>query len=80
MPTLYATANWKITMYFRDHSPPHFHLVTRNRREAQIRIADFTVMAGEVPSAAMEGALKWAASNRPLLATTWEQLHPKDGR
>jgi hypothetical protein len=76
MPTLYTTANWKITMYYRDHSPPHFHIVTKDRREAQVRLADLTVMAGEVPRSTLNAALKWAEANRALLLSKWRDLHP----
>jgi len=30
MPTLLDRRSWKITMYFGDHNPPHFHIVTKN--------------------------------------------------
>jgi len=48
MPTLLDRRSWKITMYFGDHNPPHFHIVTKTGQEAQIAIATLTVMAGEV--------------------------------
>jgi Domain of unknown function (DUF4160) len=76
MPTLYATANWKITMYFRDYGPPHFHVMTKDRREAQVRLADLAVMAGEVPKPILNAALKWATANRPRLLAKWRDLHP----
>ena len=76
MPTLHATANWKITMYFRDHDPPHFHIRTKDRREAQVRLADFTVIAGAVPNATLKAALRWATENRALLLAKWLDLHP----
>ena len=76
MPTLYATASWKITMYFRDHGPPHFHVVTKDRREVQVRLADLAVIAGGVPKPTLNAALKWAAANRPRLVAKWRDLHP----
>ena len=77
MPTLYATGSWKITMYFHDHSPPHFRILTKDHREVQIRIVDFTVMAGGVPAATLRAALAWAAAHKPVLSAQWEELHPR---
>ena len=78
MPTLYRTASWKITMYYRDHDPPHFHIMTKDRLEAQVRLADLTVMAGDVPTRILSAALRWAASNRDLLSAKWQDLHPAE--
>jgi hypothetical protein len=78
MPTLYRTGNWKITMYYADHGPPHFHIMTRDRREAQVRLADLTVMAGEVPATILKAAGAWAASNQALLLAKWWELHPTE--
>ena len=63
-------------MYFLDHEPPHFHVVTRDRREAQVRISNLTVMAGDVPARTLRSALKWASSNKLLLVAKWRELHP----
>ena len=64
-------------MFFRDHDPPHFHIATRDRREAQIRIADLAVMAGSVRTSALKAALKWAVANRDVLSAKWQELHPE---
>ena len=77
MPALYTAEGWKITMYFRDHAPPHFHVMTRDRREAQIRISDLAVMAGHVPGATLAAAREWAAANKPVLMAKWDELHPR---
>ena len=71
---LYATENWKITMYFCYHSPPHFDVLTKDRREAQVRIADRTVVAGSVPA---QSRACMAAGHRALLNATWLELHPQ---
>jgi hypothetical protein len=63
-------------MYFFDHDPPHFHVVTRDRREAQVRISNFTVIAGDVPTMTMQSALAWARRNRFVLVAKWRELHP----
>ncbi len=76
MPTLYRRGNWKITMYFRDHEPPHFHIVTRDHREAQVRISDLTVITGAVQSKTLRSALTWANGNKFVLRAKWRELHP----
>ena len=74
MPTLYSAGVWKITMYAADHNPPHFHIVTCDRAEAQIAIATLTIIRGEVRANVLKAALAWAAKNRGLLMTTWNEL------
>lgn len=76
MPTIYTGHGWKITMYYRDHEPPHFHIVTRDRRETQIRIEDLTVIIGDVQQKIVREALSWAAKNRAILLEKWQELHP----
>ncbi|HEY4124259.1 MAG TPA: DUF4160 domain-containing protein [Rhizomicrobium sp.] len=75
MPTLYAAGSWKITMYAGDHNPPHFHIVTRERTEAQVAIATLTVLRGNVRASVLRAALTWAAKNRSLLERTWDEMH-----
>ena len=74
MPTLYRTANWKITMYFGDHHPPHFHIVMRDGREALVAMDSFEIIEGGVSSAALKAARKWATANASLLAETWARM------
>jgi len=75
VPTLYSAGAWKITMYAGGHNPPHFHVVTRDRMEAQVMIATLTVLRGEVRANVLKAALAWAAKNRSLLERTWIELH-----
>lgn len=75
MPTLYRTANWKIAMYAGDHLPPHFHVLMRDGREAQIEIANLAVMAGAVAPRVLRAALDWAERNQSMLATEWHRLN-----
>ena len=51
MPELYRPVGgkWKVTMYFMDHNPPHFHIVCKDG-EALVRIDTLDVIAGAVPS------------------------------
>lgn len=63
-------------MYFRDHPLPHFRVVTSSRREAQLRLSDLSILAGQVPSAVLVAARAWAAANRNVLRENWDALHP----
>lgn len=64
MPTLYRQGNWKITMYFRDHPPPHFHVVTSSREEAQVAIRDLELIADAFRHAFLE---RRAPGQRPIV-------------
>ncbi len=77
MPTVHRHGKWRITMYFRDHDPPHFHVRIRGHREARVRISDLTVMAGAVPARTLRSALSWANANKFILNAKWRELHPE---
>lgn len=63
-------------MYYRDHEPPHFHVVSHDHRETQIRIADLTIIAGNVSQKAIREAMVWASKNEDVLLAKWKELHP----
>ena len=74
MPTIKDFGGFRITMYFEDHNPPHFHIVSPTQ-EAVVEIATLTVIAGTMTSARLRTALAWAAENRQLLIRKWNELH-----
>jgi len=76
MPTLYRGNGWRITMYFRDHDPPHFHIITRDHKETQVKMEDLTVIVGDVPPAIVRAASSWASANMATLRGVWEDFHP----
>jgi len=63
-------------MYFRGHPPPHVHIITSSRQEAQLRLSDLSVLAGHVPPSVLGKARAWAAGNSDLLREKWNALHP----
>lgn len=65
-----------ITLYAADHPPPHFHVRTRNGREALIVIADLTVLSGSVARRELVEAVSWAHHNAQLLRSRWQELNP----
>ncbi len=61
-----------IRMYYKDHSPPHFHAVY-GEHEAKINIDTFEINEGKLPNRALGLVLEWAALNRNELISNWEK-------
>ena len=57
-------------MYFDDHPPPHFHVISKDDREGVYRIDTLELWDGEHLRDADE-ALVWAAANREELYSRW---------
>lgn len=60
-------------MYFRDHSPPHFHIVTRSDERVAVLVETLGIMAGTADARDLEEALAWAGRNRETLRCLWGQ-------
>jgi hypothetical protein len=73
MPTIRRFNRCRIEMYFGDHPPPHFHVITRSDEAALFLIETLARWAGEADQRDTEGALAWAAFNRPELWARWQQ-------
>lgn len=69
---LFKLRNCEIAMFFGDHHPPHFHVLAREGA-AQVRIDTLEVMnmSGKLD---IREALDWAAANRDMLMTKWEEF------
>lgn len=61
-----------IRMYFRDHSPAHFH-AEYGEHEALIEIETLAVLRGDLPRRAMALVLEWAALHRQELRADWDR-------
>lgn len=46
MPTIKRFHRCRIEMYFGDHNPPHFHIVTTGEQRVVVTIEKLTVFAG----------------------------------
>jgi hypothetical protein len=57
-------------MYYRDHSPPHFHAIY-NEDEAIIEIGTGAVLDGQLPHRALNLVLDWEKSHRQELNANW---------
>ena len=57
-------------MYWQDHSPPHFHAIYAGS-EAQIRISDGRILAGDLPATAARLVMEWTEVRRADLERNW---------
>ncbi len=62
-------------MYFKDHAPPHFHVITHSDERVSIVIETLAILAGEANSRDINEALEWAqdAGNREMLRRLWQE-------
>jgi hypothetical protein len=71
MPTISQFYGIFIRMFWKDHSPPHFHAVYAEN-EAKIDIHTLEVMEGGLPRRALVLVLEWAQEHRTELIEDWE--------
>lgn len=62
-------------MYFKDHAPPHFHIITVDDERVLVVIETLAILAGEADSRDIDEALEWAmdADNREMLRRLWRE-------
>ncbi len=60
-------------MYFKDHAPPHFHVIMQGDERVSVIIESLVILAGEADSRDIAEALEWAkdADNREALRRLW---------
>ena len=71
MPTISRFFGIIITMYWKDHGPPHFH-AEYGGDEIQVSIRDLRVLKGTFPPRALAMVLEWANDHRADLMEDWE--------
>ena len=71
MPTISMFRGIKITMYWSDHMPPHFH-ATYGGEEVIVSINDLEVLKGSLPSKQLKMLLGSAAIRQEQLMENWE--------
>lgn len=72
MPRISSFYGITIAMYFDDHAPPHFH-VLYSGHEASLRLADLSLLEGELPSRASRLVREWARLHTRELWANWEK-------
>lgn len=70
MPTLAMIDGIRITMYYADHEPAHFHAIL-GEAEIVLTIADMRVIAGRAPPAVIRRVRTWARRHQGELALCW---------
>ena len=72
MPRISEFFGISIYMYWRDHSPPHFHAIYGGD-EVEITIVDLSILAGRLPPRALGLVMEWASQHQDDLMRVWEQ-------
>jgi hypothetical protein len=71
VPEITSFYGIRITMYYNDHLPPHFH-AEYGDDEILIEINTLNIYAGEIPRRALRFTLEWATQNQTALQQLWE--------
>jgi Domain of unknown function (DUF4160) len=80
MPTVKRFDRSRIEMYFGDHSPPHFHVITRNNERIAVVIETTAVLAGNADPRDTAEALDWARRNKADMRARWQMYSEEDGK
>jgi len=73
MPELSRFLGMIIAMYFKDHNPPHFH-VLYNEFDAEIDIKTLALIDGKLPPRILGLALEWAEMHKEELKEDWDLI------
>lgn len=71
MPTVSMFRGIKVSIYSRDHMPPHFH-ASYGGAEILVSIEELEVLEGKMPSKQLKMLLGWAAFHQEELRENWE--------
>ena len=71
MPTISIFDGIKISMFFRDHQPPHFH-AERGDEEAEVGIDPIVILDGRMSRSMRAKVFEWAAIHQGELRANWE--------
>jgi hypothetical protein len=76
VPRISAFYGIVITMYYRDHRPPHFHAIY-GEHEAQIVIETLEPLAGALPRRALRLVQEWAELHTDELEENWTRAEAR---
>ena len=76
MPEISLFYGIRVTMYYEDHNPPHFH-AEYNGNKAIVDIIEARVIKGALPSRQLKLILAWCVIHQDKLMQNWELS--KDG-
>lgn len=72
MPTISIFFGFVVQMYWREHPPPHVHVLYQGY-EALIAIESAQVIAGSLPPAALRIVRPWIEHRRAELLANWDR-------
>lgn len=70
MPEISSFFGIRITIYYSDHNPPHFH-AEYNGSEIAVNINEPSVLKGYFPSKQLKLVLAWAEIHQLELLENW---------
>ena len=71
MPEISLFYGIRITMYYSDHNPPHFHAEYAGQK-ALIDIQEGAVINGKLPNRQLKFVLAWCEIHKDELMQNWE--------
>lgn len=77
MPEISRFLGIIITMYYKDHRPPHFH-AKYERHKASFSIRELQLTEGSLPPRVISLVLEWAFLHREELLKNWELLEKEE--
>ena len=76
MPEISLFFGIRVTMYYDDHNPPHFH-AEYNGQKVLVDIMEGRILNGAFPSRQLKFVLAWAEIHQAELMENWD-LASKD--
>ena len=71
MPEISLFYGIRVTMYYDDHNPPHFHVEYAGNK-AIIDILNASVMRGALPNKQLKLVLAWCVLHQDELMQNWD--------
>ena len=71
MPTISMFRGIKVSLYWSDHMPPHFH-ASYGSSNIIVAIEELEVLDGTMPAKQLKMLLGWAAFHQEELRENWE--------
>ncbi|HEB79803.1 MAG TPA: DUF4160 domain-containing protein [Rhodospirillales bacterium] len=73
MPTIIKIDNFKIQMFPKDHTPPHYHVYGPGFK-VSLAIEDNRVLSGKASARVIRKAAEWADAIRGTLENLWKEM------
>jgi len=77
-PILKSFNRRRIEMYFDDHPPPHFHVITRKNQRMAAIIDNLIIWAGDADPRDTAKAFSWARENRTERRSRWQEYSEQE--